>query len=104
MVYPYPDKNLYFWVRVSRDPRKQQMILFFGDEGDFNYFKSRQGYPCFFLITPPGSAASFWSLHNDKTTFIEKQDLAKSEAKAAATAGGWLVVEESYQSRAFYNT
>ena len=105
MVYPYPEKSLYFWVRVSRDPRKQQMILFLGDEGDYDYFKSRQGYPCFFLMVPPGSAETFWSLQNAGETFIDKKDLAKAEAIAAAEAhpANWVVIQETYQTRAFYN-
>jgi hypothetical protein len=104
MVYQYPEKSMYFWVRVSRDPKQQKMILFFGDEGDFNYFNSRQSYPCFFLITPHGSAVSFWSVSNEGTTFTDKQDIAEAAANAAATAAGWTVVVETYQTRAFYNT
>jgi len=105
-VTTYPDKSMYFWVRVSRNPSKQVMILFFGDEGDLNYFKSRQGYPCFFLITPPGSSTSFWSMQNDGTTFTEKQNIAQAEAIVAAEAhpANWVVVKETYQTRAFYNT
>tara|TARA_Y100001973_G_C5202378_1_gene338839 strand:- start:2427 stop:2741 length:315 start_codon:yes stop_codon:yes gene_type:complete len=104
MVYRHPEKSMYFWVRVSRNPKRQEMILFFGDEGDFNYFKGRNGYPCFFLITPPGSALSFWTINNAGATFTDKQNAAKTAAKNAATAGGWFVVDETDQIKAFYNT
>jgi len=96
--------TMFFWVRVSRNPARQKMILMFGDEGDFNYFKGRQGYPCYFLATPPGSALSFWTLANAGDTVEKKQDLAKSGAIAAAKAAGWEVVEETYETQAFYNT
>ena len=96
--------TMFFWVRVTRDPTRQKMILMFGDEGDFNYFKGRQGYPCSFPATAPGSALSFWTLANEGTTTEKKQDLAKAAAIAAAKAAGWEVIEETYETQAFYNT
>jgi hypothetical protein len=102
-VTTYPDKSMYFWIRVSRDPKKQEMILFFGDEGDLNYFNSRQSYPCFALQTPPGSAVSLWSISNAGTTFTTKQNLAIAEATAAAENAGWTVIKGTDQTRAFYN-
>jgi hypothetical protein len=95
--------TMFFWVRVSRNPAHQKMILMFGDEGDFNYFKGRQGYPCYFLAVPPGSGVDFWTLANAGTTVEKKQDLAKEGAITAAKTAGWTVVEETYETQAFFN-
>ena len=108
MAFPLYDyrysSTMFFWVRVSRDPSARRMILFFGDEGDFNYFKDRLAYPSFFLEVPADAGVSFWSLADyGGTTVEEKQNNAKKAAIAAAEAVPWVVVEETYEIKAFYS-
>jgi hypothetical protein len=95
---------MYFWVRVTKDLHHRRLFLFFGDEGDYNYFKSRQGYPCWFSETPDPHGPSWWTLHEQSgTTEFEKKTEAKKAAIHAAMTAGWVVVEETYETQAFYN-
>ena len=36
---------MYFWVRITKDLHYRRLSLFYGSEGDYDYFYSRQGYP-----------------------------------------------------------
>lgn len=94
---------MYFWVRVTKNLHSRRLLLFFGDENDYKYFYSRQGYPCWFSETPAGSHVDWWTTHNDETTDYKKKEKAKNDAIAAAIVAGWVVVEETYETQAFYN-
>ena len=94
---------MYFWVRITKNLQYRRLFLFFGDQGDYDYFYSRQGYPCWFSETPHGQPP-WWTLHEQSgTTKFEKKTEAKAAAIAAAKTAGWVVVEETYETQAFYN-
>lgn len=95
---------MYFWVRITKDLHYRRLSLFYGSEGDYDYFYSRQGYPCWFSETPAGSATNWWDLHSQSGTTDEaKRIAAKAAAIAAAKAAGWVVIEETNETKAFYN-
>ena len=95
---------MYFWVRISKDLHYRKLLLFFGSEGDYNYFYARRGYPCWFSDTPAGSAANWWSLHEQAGTTNEAKRIAAQKAAiAAAKTAGWVVIEETNETKGFYN-
>ena len=98
---------MYFWVRVSKNLHYRKLLLFYGDLNDYKYFESRQGYPCWFSESPggggSGEGSDWWSLNAQSgTTDNAKKIAAKKAAIDAALAVPWVVIEETYETQAFY--
>ena len=73
--------------------------MFFGDLGNYQFFKEHKKYS---VATPEEDP--FWALSNSGSTFTSKKEATKLLAVTAAKNAGWVVVEETYQTQAFFYT